>query len=117
MKNKKTPQAVPKAPGAVHMANVYRYFFLPVLVLVSLFWRSKTLLVMGLGFLTFAAYTFIGCKLRWKHLYLAFQEMQKQRMTPDKVDWNTIRLSTVLKFPMAFGILGAVMVIYQLFYL
>ncbi len=99
------------------MANVYRYFFLPILVLVSLFWRSQTLLVMGIGFLVFAAYTLLGTRLRWTHLYLAFQEMQKQRMTPEKINWNTIRLSTAWKFPLAFGILGAVMVIYQLFYL
>ena len=114
---KKEPQAAPeKTDKAVHIANVYHYFFLPILVLVSLFWRGQTLLCMGTGFLVFALYTLIGYKCQWKHIYLAFQEMQKQKMTPNKIQWNTIEPVRVLKFPVLFGILGAVMVIYQLFY-
>ena len=112
--NQTTPQ---KTDPAVHMANVYRYFFLPILVLVALFWRGQTLLVMGSGFLAFALYTFIGYKCHWKHIYLAFQEMQRSKMTPNRIDWNTIKPGTALKFPICFGILGAVMVVYQLFYL
>ena len=99
------------------MANIHRYLYLPVLVLVSLIWKSNTLLCMGAGFLLFAVYTFIGFKCRWTHIYCSFQSMQKQRMTPGNVNWNTILLSTVYKMPTAFGILGLVMVIYQVFYL
>lgn len=113
-----TKNAAPqKTDKAVHFANIYRYFFLPVLVLVSLFWRGKTLLCMGTGFIAFALYSLIGYKCRWKHIYLDFQEMQKQRMTPNKIQWNTIQPGKALKFPVLFGILGAVMVIYQLFYM
>ena len=105
-----------KTDPAVHIANVYRYFFLPVLVLVALFWRGQTLLVMGSGFIAFALYTFIGYKCQWKHIYLAVQELQKQKMTPNHIQWNTIKIGTVLKFPILFGITGIVMVVYQLFY-
>lgn len=117
-KTKKTNrQAAPqKTDPAVHYANIYRYFFLPVLVLAALFWRGQTLLVMGTGFIAFALYTFIGYKCQWKHLYLAFQEMQHSKMTPNHIQWNTIKTGTVLKFPILFGITGFVMVIYQLFY-
>ena len=86
-------------------------------MIVALFWRGKTLLIMGTGFVIFALYSFLGYKLRWKHVYLAMQEMQKQKMTPKRIDWNTIKPGIALKFPILFGILGAVMVIYQLFYL
>lgn len=117
-KKKNTVKAAPeKAPKEVHFANLYRYFFLPVLVIAALFWRGQTLLVMGTGFLAFALYTFIGYKCRWKHLYLAFQEMQRSKMTPNNIQWNTIKTGTVLKFPILFGITGVVMVVYQLFYL
>ena len=110
------PAASQKTDPAVHFANIYRYFFLPVLVLAALFWRGQTLLVMGSGFILFALYTFVGYGRRWKHIYLAFQEMQKQKMTPSHVQWNTIKTGTVLKFPVLFGITGIVMVVYQLFY-
>jgi len=106
-----------KTDKSVHLANIYRYFFLPILVIVALFWRSQTLLCMGIGFIVFAMYTLIGYKCQWKHIYLAFQEMQKQKMTPNKIQWNTIQPGTVLKFPVCFGILGLIMVIYHLFYL
>ena len=118
-KTKKTNrQAAPqKTDPAVHYANIYRYFFLPVLVLAALFWRGQTLLVMGTGFIAFALYTFIGYKCQWKHLYLAFQELQRSKMTPTHIQWNTIEPSKALKFPVLFGITGIVMVIYQLFYM
>ena len=117
-KKKNTVKAAPeKAPKEVHFANLYRYFFLPVLVIVALFWRGQTLLVMGTGFIAFALYTFIGYKCRWKHLYLAFQEMQRSKMTPNNIQWNTIKTGNVLKFPILFSITGVVMVVYQLFYL
>ena len=118
-KTKKTnKQTVPqKTDPAVHLANIYRYFYLPVLVLAALFWRGQTLLVMGFGFIAFALYSFIGYKGQWKHIYLAFQEMQKQKMTPNKIQWNTIEPFKALKFPVLFGITGIVMVIYQLFYM
>ena len=117
-KKKNTVKAAPeKAPKEVHFANLYRYFFLPVLVIVALFWRGQTLLVMGTGFIAFALYTFIGYKCRWKHLYLAFQEMQRSKMTPNNIQWNTIKTGTVLKFPILFGFTGVAMVVYQLFYL
>ena len=117
-KKKNTVKAAPeKTPKEVHFANLYRYFFLPVLVLVALFWRGQTLLVMGSGVIAFALYTFIGCKSQWKHMYLAFQEMQHCKMTPNHIQWNTIKTGTVLKFPILFGITGVVMVVYQLFYL
>ena len=114
---KSKQQTVPqKTDPAVHCANIYRYFFLPVLVIVALFWRGQTLLVMGTGFIAFALYTFIGYKCQWKHIYLAFQEMQRSKMTPNHIQWNTIKTGTVLKFPILFGITGIVMVVYQLFY-
>ena len=115
-KNEKTPAVPEKTDKAVHFANIYRYFFLPILVIVALFWRGKTLLIMGTGFVIFALYSLLGYKLHWKHVYLAMQEMQKQKMTPKRIDWNTIKPGTALKFPILFGITGIVMVIYQLFY-
>ena len=114
---KSNEQAAPqKTDPAVHYANIYRYFFLPVLVLAALFWRGQTLMVMGCGFIAFALYTFLGYKCQWKHIYLAFQEMQRSKMTPNRIQWNTIKTGTVLKFPILFGITGIVMVVYQLFY-
>ena len=114
---KNNKQSAPqKTDPAVHCANIYRYFFLPVLVIVALFWRGQTLLVMGTGFIVFALYTFIGYKCQWKHIYLAFQEMQRSKMTPNHIQWNTIKTGTVMKFPILFGITGIIMVVYQLFY-
>ena len=113
--NKQTPPR--KTDNAVHFANIYRYFFLPALVIAALFWRGQTLLCMGIGFVAFSLYTFVGYKCRWTHIYLAFQEMQKQKMTPGKIQWNTIEPMKVLKFPILFGITGAMMIIYQVFYL
>jgi hypothetical protein len=42
--------------------------------------------------------------------------MQRSKMTPNHIQWNTIKTGTVLKFPILFGITGIVMVVYQLFY-
>ena len=116
-KKKNTVKAAPeKTPKEVHLLNILGKALILILVIVALFWRGQTLLVMGTGFIIFALYTFIGWKCQWKHIYLAFQEMQRSKMTPNHIQWNTIKTGTVLKFPILFGITGVVMVVYQLFY-
>ena len=52
--------------------------------------RDYLLLIMGVGFLLFAAWNTTGYFLRWRHVYCAWQNAKKQRMTPNDIRWGTV---------------------------
>ena len=61
---------------------------------------------MGMGLLLFAIYSFVGYKLRWKHIFCSYQNANHQKMTPDCINWNTVKKSDAYGVPAIFAILG-----------
>ncbi len=96
------------------LALFHRYFchfiFLALLFLIA---RSKRQLVllMGVHCLLFAAYSFIGYVFHWKHIFCSYQNAYHVKMTPTRINWNTIRKSDCIGVPIIFAIIGTAAVV------
>lgn len=100
----------------VLLAYAHRYLYLPLIIFVSyLAGKDAMLLYMGIGALLFAVYSFIGFKWRWKHIFCSFQNTYHQKMTPNHIDWDSIKKTDGYGVPIIFGILGLALILCHLF--
>lgn len=94
------------------LAYAHRYLYpLLVLFIPFLIRGDALLLYMGIGFLLLAAYDLIGYKCRWKHIFCSFQNAYYKKMTPNKMNWNSVKKSDAYGMPAIFGILGIAMIL------
>lgn len=96
------------------LALMHRYLF-PVFIAVfasaCTHTKSDYVLCLGIGSLLFAAYTLAGYLLRWKHIYCSYQNASHQKMTPNRIDWSTIKKSDAYGIPAIFFALGALIIV------
>ena len=101
------------------LAYLHRYVY-PILVfLLPMLFRKllgeAAFLAIGIGVVLFALYTFVGYRCRWKHIYCSYQNAYRQKMTPYRIRWYTIKKSDAYGVPLVFGILGVAMIIAYFF--
>ena len=91
----------------IALALAYRFVYPPLIVLVScLLGGTNLLLFLGIGCCLYGTYMIAGYKLRWKHIYCAYQVSHRgQKMTPDNIRWETIR-NDIYIVPIIFGVIG-----------
>ncbi len=103
----------------IALAYLHRVF--PVLAILIPTWVIKGLkgyavfLVIGVLTCLFALWTFIGYKLRWKHIYCSYQNGYHQKMTPYSVQWGAVRKSDAYSIPLIFFVLGILMILVYVF--
>ena len=68
-------------------------------------------------FIAFAAWSFIGYKRKWKHIYCSYQNAYHKAMTPNAVNWNSIKKTDVYLVPLIFFLLGIVAFLFARGYL
>ena len=100
------------------LAYGHRYAF-PILIPgCSMHFGTKenVMLFLGIGLLLYAAYSLAGYLLRWKHIFCSYQNAYHKKMTPDRINWNTVRKSDAYGTPLIFAILGILCIACYLFY-
>lgn len=105
MKKKK-----PRDMTVVALAYAHHYLYLVLIVGVPLIIGGDSLFLgMGLGFLLYAAYTLIGYKLRWKHIYCSFSiphRARKWKMKTNNYNWKSISKVDVYAVAIMCGLFG-----------
>ena len=88
----------------VGLAYFHRYGWMWLMLPMLVFAKFKY--VLGIGTIAFAAWTWLGCQLRWQHIYCSFQNARHLPMTPDRANWDTVKKSDAWGIPALFMILG-----------
>ena len=73
--------------------------------------------LLSVFFIAFAAWSFIGYKRKWTHIYCSYQNAYHKAMTPDAVNWNSIKKTDVYLVPLIFFLLGIVALLFARGYL
>ena len=102
-----------KKEWILFLALMHRYGFPVLAVLVPMGLRKwlgfPLMLCMGMCFLGMAVYDCLGYKLRWKHWYCSYQHAYHQKMTPDRVQWHTVKKTDAYGIPLVWAVLGIAM--------
>ena len=103
--------------GIILLAYLHRYVYPLLAVVLPLLAESKmnAVLYMGIAFILLALYDFLGFKLRWKHIFCSYQNAYHKKMTPDHINWNSIKKSDAYGIPLLMGGLGITMMILYLY--
>lgn len=99
------------------LAYAHRYLY-PLLIIgiPFLIGKETVLLNMGIGFVLFAVYDFIGYRFHWKHIFCSFQNAYREKMTPNRINWSHIKKADVYGVAACFGVIGFAMISCSLFF-
>ena len=86
------------------LAYFHRYGWWVLLVLVTFF--TKNLYVLSIGLIIFAIWSFLGYIFQWKHIFCSYQNAYRKQMTPDNIQWVSIKKSDALGVPLIFFVMG-----------
>lgn len=101
MKRRETSPAL-----VIALALFHRYGWIAVMACCTLAWREYAVQIIGISHMLFAVWTFVGYKLQWKHIYCSYQNASHQKMTPNSIQWHTVKASDAYGIPLIFLILG-----------
>ena len=77
--------------------------------------HGASAIVMGLGALVFAVWTFFGYRLKWRHVYCSYQDAYHQKMTPRRIRWHEVKKSDAYGVPLFFAGVGAALLLAAVF--
>lgn len=109
-KNQQKRGYVRKEDFIVPLAYFHRYG-MPVLIVCAGMLSPRRVLAMGIGCLLLAAWSFVGYKCRWKHIFCSYQNAYHVKMTPRKIDWDWLRKGDAYGVPAIFAVIGVIGVI------
>ena len=75
----------------LELALFHRYGWLIALFISVQLFPHQLLDLTSAFFIAFAAWSFIGYKRKWTHIYCSYQNAYHKAMTPNAVNWNSIK--------------------------
>lgn len=104
-KQKSTPLQDKTYAGIIALAYFHRYGWIAVMFALVLVFR-ETLYVFAVSTIVYAVWTFIGYKLRWRHIFCSYQNAYHIKMTPERIDWDMIEKHDAYGVPVLFLLMG-----------
>ena len=95
-----------KEKRIIALAYFHRYGWIAAMLVCMAIWKNRMVLILCLGCLSFALWSFVGYKRKWRHIYCSFQNAYHQKMTPYNIQWNEIKKSDAYGMPLIFLVLG-----------
>ena len=92
--------------GIIALAYLHRYGWIAIVIVCAAVFSEALLLVFGIGSISFAIWTFVGYKCRWKHIFCSYQDLCKRKMTPDNIRWGWIEKFEAYYIPFVFLLMG-----------
>ncbi|MBQ4140957.1 MAG: hypothetical protein IJD70_06435 [Clostridia bacterium] len=93
--------------GIIALAYFHRYGWIAVMFALTFILR-KVFYVWSISMIVYAAWTFIGYKLRWRHIFCSYQNAYHIKMTPERIDWDSIEKHDAYGVPLLFLVMGLV---------
>ena len=96
----------------IALALFHRYGWLITLLIFIQLFPAQTFYIVGLLFLAFAAWSFIGYKCKWKHIYCSYQNAYHKAMNPYMICWDSVKKTDAYGVPLISLLLGIVSLLF-----
>ncbi len=90
----------------IALAFFHRYGWIAVMLICIAVLPEKMLCILGTGFIVDAIWSFVGYKLKWRHVYCSYQNAHRKNMTPHSIRWHLIKKSDAYGAPLISLIIG-----------
>jgi hypothetical protein len=92
----------------IALAYFHRYGWIAVMLGLAFLFREVFFFVFSTGSISYAVWTLVGYKRRWRHILCSFQNAYRERMTPYNASWGRIKKSDIYGTSAIFLVLGLV---------
>ncbi len=79
-------------------------------------WPEQMLYSLSISAIAFSIWSFVGYKLKWRHIYCSFQNAYREKMTPHSTRWSQIKKSDAYGVPLIFLIIGLMLLCVGIIY-
>ena len=90
----------------IALAYFHRYGWIALLFACVAIYPKAIFLTWGIGFIAYAIWSYVGYKLRWKHIFCSYQNAYRLSMTPDNIRWGWVKKSDAYGVPIIFFVIG-----------
>lgn len=90
----------------IALAYFHRYGWVAAMMAAVAIWTERMPFILCVCCISFSIWSFVGYKLKWRHIYCSFQNAYRQKMTPHCVRWHQIKKSDAYGIPLIFFVLG-----------
>ena len=108
IKKKHINTPVKNAGGIIALAFFHRYGWIVVLLLFVGSFNDYALHFLTGGCIIHSAWTFIGYKRKWKHIFCSYQDSYHRKMTPGEIDWDWVEKKDAYGIPLIFLVMGLI---------
>ena len=99
----------------IFLAYMHRYGWIAAMVICIALWPEYIFHILCASCLLVSAWSLVGYKRRWRHIYCSYQNAGHQKMTPRVIVWSKISKSEAYGAPLVFLVVGLVMLLVILF--
>lgn len=100
----------------VALAYFHLYGWIATMMVLVMIMPKLILYTLGICYILFSLWTFIGYKLKWLHIYCSLQKAHRKKMTPNSINWSQIKKSDIYGLSVVFLILGLMLLIINMMY-
>ncbi len=93
--------------GIIALAYFHRYGWIAVMFALTFILRN-VFYVWSISMIVYADWSFIGYKLRWRHIFCSYQNAYHIKMTPERIDWEWVKKYEAYGIPIFFFVMGLV---------
>ena len=79
----------------IALAYCHRYGWIVAMWGLAFLSRRGFFFVLSFGSISYAVWTFIGYKRRWRHILCSFQNAYHEKMSPYNASWGRIKKSDI----------------------
>lgn len=95
----------------IALALFHRYGWVAFMTICVAIWPEQVVYILSFGCIAFSGWTFVGYRMKWKHIYCSFQSASHEKMTPNNIQWHKMNKSDVYGIPLIFLIAGIALLV------
>ena len=107
--NKKTDSI-----SIIALAYLHRYGWIVIMLGLAYLFHEARYYILMVSSILYSIWTFLGYRLKWKHIFCSYQNANRKKMTPNAINWNWVDKKDAYGVPLFFllaGVAGSILAI------